>query len=387
MSKIVKISFISVLVGIFSGLLSASFLHSLNWVTAFRENHHFLIWGLPLFGYVFGLIIKRVPHHINQGVPYILSELDNHNAHVSPWMAPFIFLSSLATHLFGGSVGREGVGVIMGASIAHLIPRLKHSYIELRPYLIYTGIAAGFSSIFGTPMAAIIFAFELHDFKDIKKATLVFSTVIASFFGLIIPALMGIQHMHIQVKFPLTSEVLIYILIAILTSGVGSRLFYWGMKAYTRFISRIVPHVEWKLFIGGLLISFFVFITKSYSYIGIGTDVIYKSFHSPMGFLDFTMKALLTVMTISIGFKGGEVTPLFFMGATFSNSVASFFNFRNYPFSSSLGMVAIFGAVTGTPFASAMMASEIFGWKVGICSIVPCLISRLFMGHRSLYRH
>ena len=95
MSKILKISFIAILAGSFSGVLSSLFLHSLSWVTEIRQSHSYLIWGLPLFGLIFGYSIKRIPHHINQGVPYIISNLDNHQSPISFWMAPFIFIASI----------------------------------------------------------------------------------------------------------------------------------------------------------------------------------------------------------------------------------------------------------------------------------------------------
>ena len=387
MSKIAKITVIVVFVGIASGLLSSSFLHSLAWVTAFRQDNPLLIWGLPVFGFIFGLIIRRIPHHINEGVPYILMELDNQEARVSPWMAPFIFLSSLGTHLFGGSAGREGVGVIMGASAAHLIPRFKHSYIEMRPYLIYAGMAAGFSSIFGTPFAAVFFAFELHAFKDIKKKSLFICTMLASFAGFVVSHFLGPSHQRFHVTFSYSTEIIFYVVIAGISSGAGAHLFYWGLKAYTQLISKIFPSVEWKLFTGGLLISGLVFFTNSYDYAGIGTDVIAQSFISQMEPYDFIMKCLLTIMTLSIGFKGGEVTPLFFMGATLSNGIAHLLNFKNYSLSSSLGMVGLFGAVTGTPLASGIMGVELFGWEAGALSLVCCFLSRKLMGHYSVYRH
>lgn len=378
---------LSILIGLVSGVCSSLFLHSLEWITALRNEHSYLIWGLPVFGIFFGLLIKAIPHHINQGVPYILQELDNHEAHISPWMTPFIFLSSLGTHLFGGSVGREGVGVIMGASIAHLVPRLKKSYQELRPYLIYSGIAAGFSSIFGTPIAAIIFSFELHHFKDVKKDFLLFSTALSSLVALLVPHFIGPKHQHFVVNFQFDNKVFFYIFIAGIAAGIGGHAFYWGLKGYTKLISKLVPHIEWKLAIGALIISLIVFLTNGYEYVGIGTDIISRSFHQQMLPYDFLMKCLLTAMTLAIGFKGGEVTPLFFMGATLSNSVSSLFNFNNYALSSSLGMVGLFGAVTATPFASIAMAAELFGWKVGTLSILTCFIARFIMGSRSVYRH
>ena len=139
-----------------------------------------------------------------------------------------------------------------------------------------------------------------------------------------------------------------------------------------------------KLLMGGLLVSLLVYFTNSYPYIGIGTDMIARSFVEQMSYHDFAMKCLLTVMTISIGFKGGEVTPLFFMGATFSNSISGLFNLKNFALSSSLGMVGLFGAVTGTPFASAVMGGELFGWKVGLLCLGACYLARLLMVARSV---
>lgn len=387
MSKILKLSLIALLVGSFSGILSSLFLHSLSAVTELRQSYSYLIWGLPVFGFLFGLWIKRIPHHINQGVPYFLSSLDDHKSPISIWMAPFIFVSSLGTHLFGGSAGREGVGVIMGTSIARLTPTLGLSSIELRPHLIYAGIAAGFSSIFGTPLTAIIFAFELHQFKDMKKPELMTTTILASFGGWLITHVLGPHHQAFEVNFVLGNDTLYYVLIASISAGLGAHLFYWGLKYYTQIISKLFPQIEWKLFFGGFLISGIVFLTNSYQYVGIGTDVIAKSFETQMMPFDFFMKCLLTIMTISIGFKGGEVTPLFFMGATFSNSIASLLNLKNFSLSSSLGMVSLFGAVTGTPLASGIMAAELFGWEVGVLSIVCCHLARLIMGKRSIYRH
>lgn len=387
MSKILKLSLIALLVGSFSGILSSLFLHSLSAVTELRQSYSYLIWGLPVFGFLFGQWIKRIPHHINQGVSYFLSNLYDHQSPISIWMAPFIFVSSLGTHLFGGSAGREGVGVIMGASIARLTPALGLSSIELRPHLIYGGIAAGFSSIFGTPLTAIIFAFELHQFKDMKKLELLTTTILASLAGWLMTHILGPDHQAFEVNFVLGEDTLYYLLIASITASLGAHLFYWGMKYYTHFISRLFPKVQWKLFFGGFFISAVVFLSEGHQYIGIGTEMIGRSFITQMMPYDFIMKCLLTIMTLSIGFKGGEVTPLFFMGATLSNSTASLLNLKNFSLSSSLGMLSLFGAVTGTPLASAIMGVELFGWKVGVLSIVSCYLARLIMGKRSIYRH
>jgi H+/Cl- antiporter ClcA len=384
MQKFGKILLISLFVGMVSGGLSSLFLHSLLATTSLRNAYPLLIWGLPLFGLVFGLLLKKLPHHINQGVPHLLKNIET-KSEISPWMAPFIFLSSLGTHLFGGSAGREGVGVIMGASAAHLMPKIHEAFKEMKPYLLYSGMAAGFSSIFGTPLAAIVFCFELHFFKEHRNIEIMISTTLASFIAFFTTHFLGTVHQDFTVNSPLGPHLIFYVLIATMASGLGAHLYYWGLEAYSRLISKIFKRHEVKLMVGGLLISLIVYFTKSYDYVGIGSDIITRSFHQEMSVYDFTMKTLLTIMTLALGLKGGEVTPLFFMGATFSNSLCALTGLKNFALSSALGMVGLFGAATGAPIASAVMGAELFGPEVGVLCLITSLGARKLMGRRSVY--
>lgn len=389
MKKYFKYLLLTVFTGAASGLLSSAFLHSLNLATELRITNPEFIYALPLFGILFALIIKRIPHDVNQGVPYLLSEIENEKAKVSVWMAPYIFITSIGTHIFGGSAGREGVGVIMGASISHLPTKIFKDLNKenLRALLIYTGIAAGFASIFGTPFAAFIFAFELHHFKEIKRVDLLFFTAIACASATFIANILGPAHAHFQVILPTSTSIVWYLIIASLCSGLGANIFYFGMKYYTKAISLICKSLEIKLFTGSLLIVALVLITNGHDYIGIGTHIINDSFIHERSIQDFFLKALLTIMTLSIGFKGGEVTPLFFMGATLTNAVSSKLGLMSFSFSSALGMVGLFGAVTNTPLASSIMAMELFGPRIGCFTLISCYFAKFMMGKRSIYRH
>lgn len=381
-----QIILISVLIGLMAGMCSSAFLYALEHTTNIRMNYSWLIWGLPLFGFFFGYILKKTPSDSHHGVPYIQKELDNPKATFSPWTTPFVFIAALGTHLFGGSAGREGVGVIMGVGTAHMLPKFNLSYEKLRPYLIYCGIAAGFSSIFGTPLAAVVFSFELYRFKDLKKSSLLIASIISSFTAFYISHFLGPAHPTFSVPFSFNFETAKYVVIAAFTSGIGGLIFYGLFKLYSAFISKLIPRADWKLAIGGLIVALTVYTTHGYDYVGIGTDMIHESFQVPMVPYDFIMKCILTVMTLGVGFKGGEVTPLFFMGATFSNSVATLLKLKNFALSSSLGMVALFGAVTGTPIASMVMGAELFGWKIGILCAITCFFARWIMGRKTIYR-
>lgn len=389
MVHILKFIFLALFTGVLSGLLSSFFLYTLKFVTNYRGNHPFLIYFLPIFGLAFAFIIKKIPHHINQGVPYLLSEVENERAKVSVWMTPFIFISSIGTHLFGGSAGREGVGVIMGASISHLLPQIYSLFASKknRAFLIYTGMAAGFSSIFGTPLAAIFFAFELHHFKEFKKIDLIVYTSISSFSAFLISHFIGPIHGSFNVSFDYDWNILFYVMVAAMTSGIGANIFYFGMKYYTKAISYFFKQIETKLFFGSVIIVALVITTNGHDYIGIGSTFIEQSFFRERSLYDFFMKCLLTISTLSIGYKGGEVTPLFFMGATFANALSVKVGLTNFALSSALGMVGLFGAVTATPLASAFIAYELFGYKVGVLALATSFIAKKLMGTRSVYRH
>lgn len=387
MPKIFATSILLIYVGVISGTLSSAFLYSLNFVTSLRTSHPLLIFGLPFYGYLFGLFIKRIPHYINQGVPYIVKEIDNPNEKVSTLTAPFIFISSIGTHLFGGSAGREGVGVLMGASAAHILPKTHPTFQKLRTHLIYAGVAAGFSSMFGTPLAGFIFAFEIHRFKEVKQIDLMISTLFSSLLADRITRYLGPNHQDYIVLFGWDWSFIYQAIIIGILSGIGALIFYFGMKLFTQLISKMIHAPEWKLFLGGALVSSIIYGLEGYDFSGIGTHMIERSFTGPMLVSDYFIKCFLTVITLSVGFKGGEVTPLFFMGATFSNSVMSFLNFENYQFTSALGMTAVFGAVTNTSIASSIMACELFGWKIGVFAVISCLIAKLMMNDKTLYRH
>ena len=385
MSKFLKHFFLFLYVGLAAGLLSSLFLYALQVVTKFRSDNHILIFGLPIFGFIFGILLKKIPSYINQGVPYIINEIDNDKEKVSVLTAPFIFISSLCTHLFGGSAGREGVGVLMGASAAHILPKTHPAFYQMRTFLIYGGVAAGFASIFGTPLAGIVFAFELHRFKEVKKNDLMFTTVFSAVVAFLISEHLGPEHVRNVVEIFWDYSLLFSVILISLISAAGGFIFYYGMKGSHYAFARI-RGPEWKLFIGGLLVCTIIWLTNGYEYAGISTDLIRRSFLEEMHIQDFIWKCLLTIITISVGFKGGEVTPLFCMGATLVNSVMSKFSFGTYSLNSALGMVSIFAAVTKTPLASSIMACELFGYEIGPMALLCCFLSSALLKERSIYK-
>ena len=382
----IYILFAAFLFGILAGLSSSAFLYSLDWVTSTRQQYPIMIWTLPIFGFLFALLCKKISRQIQSGMPDILQSLEQQNNPPSVWLAPFIFFSSLGSHLFGASVGREGVGILMSTGLNQLVPKFRFSAEECRVYFIYCGIAAGFSAIFATPLAAIIFAFELFKFKDTKKLLLLFACCISSLTAYSISHTLGPIHQNFEVNSSFSIATLNYVFLAGICAGLAGLIFYWALKFYSKQMAKYFPHMEWRMAFGGLAISAIVYFTKAYQYIGIGTDMIQKSFEQGMSIYDFIFKCIFSIMSIGVGFKGGEVTPIFFMGASFTNSIATILDMNNFALSSALGMVAMFSALTAAPIASIALAAEVFGWKVGLISILSCFIARAIMGRRSIYK-
>lgn len=368
--------FASLFIGIFSALSSSSFLYALNFITEQRIQNHSLIWGLPFLGLFLTYSQKNLSSDAHLGVSQVLKSYKSHRL-----LAPVVWLFSLGTHLFGGSAGREGVGVLMGVSSVAWLEKKIVSLKAHHKLLVMGAMAAGFSAIFATPIAAIVFSIELN---KVRRKNEIFFIILCSAWAYLSSHILGPKHFSKSFAFVWNKEIFFYVLVAMITSGVGGKFYYIIHCFFKRRFSRIKNKYLLTFFVGAM-ISMTVYLTKAYPYIGIGGHEIHFMFEDSVYFYDFFMKALLTALTLSIGHKGGEVTPLFFMGASLSNALASKLNLLNYSLSSSLGMMGLFGAASATPFASAIMGAEIFGPWIGLLCLPVCLGARLFMGRRSVY--
>lgn len=383
---ILKIIIISIFTGVLSGLFSTLFLNSLFYVTNLRNSYSFLIFLLPIFGLLTAYISKVLPRSIDASVSSIKNSFGRDERLLSFATAPYIFITSIGTHLFGGSAGREGVGVLMGASLSTGFQKVfSLDEIKIRNIILKCGMAAGFSSIFGAPIAAIAFAYEIDTFKDCKNKTLFVATTFASISAYYVTLLLGLEHKLPQSSYRLDSQIVYYVIISGLICGLGALAYYQCLKTYQKYIVLTFKNIYLRFFTGSLLISATIFCLDAYQYSGIGASFINESFITQRTFYDFFIKFILTVFTLGLGFKGGEVTPLFFMGSSLSNAVLAKLGFVNFGVSSALGMFALFGAATATPITSILMAFDLFGYELALIALPTCLIARLLMFKKSLY--
>ncbi len=393
---------IAIPVGLLAGTASALLLVALDWATRTRDSHPELLYFLPLAGLAVGLLYHFFGQTIEAGNNLLLEEIhaeaDTPATTIPARMSPLILLGTVLTHLFGGSAGREGTAVQTGASLADQLTPLFRRFPRLtlasaftandRRILLMSGIAAGFASVFGTPLAGTVFGVEVLTVGSIRYEAL-FPCLATSFIADLTTRAWGIHH-TIYLVDPLARATPIspITLLAAVAAGIAFGLTALAFARLTHAIGalykRIVAFPPFRPLLGGAIVAVVVLATHAQRYIGLGIPTIVASFHQPVPRFAFASKLALTALTLGAGFKGGEVTPLFFIGATLGNALAG-----PVPLPASLlaamGFVAVFAGAANTPLASTLMAFELFGAEAGTFAAIACITSYLFSGHHGIY--
>lgn len=374
-------------IGIAAGISSALFLWLLERSTATFTRHPQLIYGLPAAGGLLAYISHWIGSGPNQGNNAIIRSIKGDITRVPFIMAPFILVTTLLTHLFGGSAGREGTAVQMSGSLADtLLKRFEIPQNERAHYL-RAAAAAGFGAVFGTPIAGAVFGIEVS--KERKSVTYqnLISCLLASLIGDFICRLTGIGHAHYShVDVPrITPTLLLWILVCGVAIGLLAVVFIEGQH----FLSRLgvgMPNT-WRLrpLLGGIAILLMTLMIGTNDFNGLGLPLISKALNgSPLPVWTFTIKLTFTVVTLGSGFKGGEVTPLFCIGSLFGNGFASVTH-QDPKFFAGLGFVSLFAAAANVPLTCWVLAMELFGPRLSLLSMIVIGIAYLVSGCRSIY--
>lgn len=377
---------ICLLIGILSGSASAFFLVALEWVTQYRIAHDWIIWLLPIGGLLVGLSYYYWGETVAKGNNLLLEEYENPQKVIPFKMAPLVLSGTLLTHLFGGSAGREGTAVQMGGAIADQFTKIFKLDNAERKILIILGISAGFASVFGTPLAGAIFALEVVYFSKInfKSILLSFLVAYAAYFTV---EFWEIKHTHYSI--PVVPEInfsnLFYTLIIGLLSGFAALLFARSTHFWSSLFSKNIKYPPLRPVIGGVVLAIAIAGLGFTKFSGLGVPVIVDSFSNPNEWYDFLLKILFTGFTLGAGFKGGEVTPLFFVGATLGSALSTVIPMP-IALLAGIGFVAVFSGATHTPIACTIMGMELFGIAPGIFITVGCVVAYFSSGSIGIYK-
>jgi len=383
-----------------SGSLSALFLVSLEMVTRWHAQHRWLLLGLPLAGMGMVWLYQKYGGLAGRGSHLLVEEIHELRGHVPLRMAPLVLITTLVTHLFGGSAGREGTAVQMGGAVSAWLSRVFALGPSQQRTLLMAGIAAGFGAVFGTPFAGAVFAVELP-VRGRWQIRGLLPCLGASWLGHLTCHLWGVMHIDYRalglspagmgsVSWPLLAAVAL----AALLFGLCGRLFVALSHQAPLWLERCCPRPWARPVVGGLMVIGLVYALGNADYLGLGVSpqrdggVCLLSSFSPGGADSWSWwwKMLFTVITLSSGFKGGEVTPLFFIGAALGNALAMATG-QPVALFAGLGMVAVFAAAANTPLACAILGWELFGPHHAMLFAVTCLIAFLVSGRAGIYQH
>jgi H+/Cl- antiporter ClcA len=389
-------------VALTTGSLVALFLWLLDKATHSRWDHPWLLFLLPASGVAIYLLYRYLGKNSEAGNNLIMDEIHEPGGGVPARMAPLVLLSTVITHLFGGSAGREGTAVQIGGSVAQFFARRLKLTQEDISLLLTTGIAAGFGAVFGTPVTGAIFALEVLAIGRIQYDALI-PCLIASVLADITCSAWGIHHTQYAIHFTTEAHTLqsfIHFdgLLLLETIGAGilfglTSMLFATLTHTIKTKSRKWISRHWLIpVIGGLLIIALTYALQTRDYLGLGVTAeqpdgisILSCFHAGGATpLSWWWKLLFTAITLGTGFKGGEVTPLFFIGAALGNTIATLTG-APIDLLAGLGFIAVFAGATNTPIACTFMGVELFGPTPVLYFAVACFTAYYFSGQSGIY--
>lgn len=383
-SIFLKWSLFSILSGIIIGGIGTLFYFCMAYATQTRTDYPWLIFFLPIAG-IFIVGAYRLTHdEKDTGTNLVLSAIHS-GENIPMKMAPLIFISTILTHLFGGSAGREGAALQLGGSIGNSLGRAFRFDEKDQHIMIMCGMSAAFSALFGTPMAAAIFSMEVVSVGIMHYSALV-PCVVSSLIAHGIAMHFGIIPEHFSITqlpdFSVKTAILIAIL-AMLCAGV-STLFCITLHTSEKLYKRFFPNAYLRICAGGILIIILTLLVGSQDYNGAGMFIIERCFKDHCVPYAFLLKILFTAVTLGAGYKGGEIVPSFFIGATFGFTFGNILGFSP-ALCTAVAMGAVFCGVTNCPISSLLICFELFGFEAMPYFLLSIALSYMLSGYYGLY--
>lgn len=380
----IKWSFFSLIIGAVGGGVGAGFAHLITYVTDVRMNNEWLLYLLPFGGVVIALIyhLLKVEH---KGTNQVLEAVRS-DKKVSFALAPAIISGAGITHLLGGSAGKEGAALQIGGSIAGVVGDIFRSDEKDRHILTVSGMAAVFAAVFGTPVGASVFAVEVASVGYVSLSAL-YPSFASALISYLIALKLGVhpESFSVDVIPSLSAGSLSKTALLAVVVALVSIVFCVAMKVSHKAFEKYIANPYIRALVGGVVIILLTLIVGTRDYNGGGMHIIEGIFHGEeVSRTAFLMKIIFTAITIGSGFRGGEIVPTLFIGATLGFSLSGFVGLP-VGFCAAVCMIALFAGVTNCPIASVFLAIELFGAEGILYYALAIFVCFVLSGYFSLY--
>ena len=375
---------IAVATGTCGGTVGSFFHKSVEYVTEIRIANEWIIFALPFGGLIIVYLYKLFKLDSNIGTNLIIDSIRT-DGKVPIAMAPLIFVSTVITHLFGGSAGREGAALQLGGSIGSQIGNMLKLDEKDMHAITLCGMSGVFAALFGTPLTATFFAMEVISVGIIYYSSFI-PCIVSSIVAYKISLLFGLEPVYFNLKIipAISASSVIKVTVLGALCAIVSIVFCESLHKTSRFVKKYIKNEYLRIALGGLVIVILTMMLRNTDYNGTGMNIISKAINGEAKYEAFFLKIIFTAITISVGYKGGEIVPTFFIGSTFGCVAAKFLGI-DPGFGAAIGLIALFCGVVNTLISSIILSIELFGADGVILFSIACGVSYMLSGYYSLY--
>ncbi|MBQ9411816.1 MAG: chloride channel protein [Oscillospiraceae bacterium] len=377
---------LAALTGVYGGLVGVAFHFAIAWAQGFRTEYRWPVLLLPVGAVAVDLIYRLLRLPPEMGVNRVIEAEYSEDKDVPVALAPAIFAGTALSHLCGASAGREGAALQIGGSLGYSIGRVFRLPAEVRQTMILCGMAAVFSALFGTPVAAVMFVLEVISVGRFRYGEMV-PCLTASLVAYLLNLSFGAERMRMTIGYLSGDNALIMLRTAVLSvlCALLSILFCVSVHGAEHLAKKKLENDYVRAVAVGVLLLGMTLLSGGQTYNGAGMEFVEQTVHSGYApWYAFPVKLLFTAVTLAAGYKGGEIVPTFFVGAAFGAAAGPLLG-MDPGLAAAISMIAVFCGVVNCPIASLVMAIEIFGGRYITLFAIACTLSYVFSGYFGLY--